>query len=217
MREFWLGALEHQDVPFERLVDELAPDRSLARHPLVQVMLMVQSNAPAAGSLPGVRAFDVPAGTGAARFDLDLSLGEVRDAERQPGGLRGRLMAAADLFDEVTVRAIADRFGRVLATLAADPAARPRQVAGPRSGRTGAAPAGVERHRGTGAGAGRPAELIAAQAARTPDAVAVACGGAWAELRAAAGAGQAAGRVPAGGAARARSRWSGCAWTAARR
>ncbi len=57
----------------------------------------------------------------AARFDLDLSLREVRDAERQPGGLRGRLDGAADLFDAATVAGLADRFARVLAAVGRRP------------------------------------------------------------------------------------------------
>src|SRR6202034_425598 len=80
VREFWLGALEHQDVPFERLVELLAPDRSLGRHPLVQVMLNVQNNTPPAAALPGVQATGLPAGDPAARFDLQVSLAEARDA-----------------------------------------------------------------------------------------------------------------------------------------
>ena len=89
VREFWLGALEHQDVPFERLVEDLAPDRSLARHPLLQVMLTLQNNAPAAPGLPGVRAGRCPAGAGAARFDLDVIVAEARDG-RAPAGRAAR-------------------------------------------------------------------------------------------------------------------------------
>jgi amino acid adenylation domain-containing protein len=124
VREFWLAALDRQDVPFERLVEDLAPDRSLARHPMFQVMLSVQNNARTSAALPGLRGSGVRAGTGAARFDLDVALSEAADGQ----GLRGRLMAAADLFDRGTAENIAGRFARVLAVVAADPAARLRHV-----------------------------------------------------------------------------------------
>ena len=125
VREFWLGALEHQDIPFERLVEELAPDRSLARHPLFQVMLTMENNTPvAAGGLPGVRASAISGRSrgGPVRPEPGPGSG-ARDGQGLPGGLRGQLIAAADLFDEATARAIADRFTRVLAAVAADPAA----------------------------------------------------------------------------------------------
>ena len=106
VREFWLGALEHQDVPFERLVEVLAPDRSLARHPLFQVMLTVQNNAPAACA--GAARAACPRGAGRDRggpVRPELLVAETRDGQGRPGGLRGAVTAAADLFDEASCRA----------------------------------------------------------------------------------------------------------------
>ncbi len=175
VREFWLGALEHQDVPFERLVEVLAPERSLGRHPLFQVMLTVQNNAPATAALPGLRVSEVAAGTGAAEFDLDVSLAEVRGEAGQPGGLRGGVTAAADLFDQATAAVLAARFTRVLAAVAADPLARLSEVpvlAGAERRQILAAGAGVA----ADLPAGSVAELFVARAEACPDAVAVVCG-----------------------------------------
>jgi amino acid adenylation domain-containing protein len=187
VRDYWLGALEHQDVPFERLVEVLAPERSLARHPLFQVMLAVQNlttrdDAPAAWGLPGLRAGRVPAGTGVARFDLDLSLAETRDDAGGPGGLRGAVLAAADLFDKTTAETIAGRFTRVLAILADDPGLRAHQIQVLDSGERARVLEGWNDTAAQIPDATMP-ELIWAQAAASPDAVAVAAGDASVSYR----------------------------------
>ena len=98
-------------MPFEKLVELLAPERSLARHPLFQVGLAVQNNAPAVLDLPGVAAGQLSAGDGLAagmtsvRFDLDIAVAEVFDEAGHPAGLRGSVIAAADLFDAEIGRA----------------------------------------------------------------------------------------------------------------
>ncbi|OLT29065.1 hypothetical protein BJF79_41075 [Actinomadura sp. CNU-125] len=100
-------------------MDELAPTRSLSRHPLFQVMLAVD-DADRDGepwTLPGVEATPLPLGeTGAARFDLAVSL-----LAHRGGGIEGAIQYAADLFDEPTARSLADRLVRVLEQVAADP------------------------------------------------------------------------------------------------
>jgi non-ribosomal peptide synthetase component F len=119
-REAWLGVLAHQDVPFEKLVEVLAPARSLARHPLFQVMLAVQNNAPGVLDLPGLRAALVPAGEQAAKFDLEISVAEIF-AQGRPAGMTGAVTVAADLFGAGTAPVLAGRLLRVLELVAADP------------------------------------------------------------------------------------------------
>ncbi|MDV5143318.1 non-ribosomal peptide synthase/polyketide synthase [Streptomyces sp. SBC-4] len=123
-QETALTAREHQDVPFEKLVEDLAPTRSLARHPLFQVMLMLQNTGDAALRLPGVHAETVPVGDSAAKFDLEFTLGETFDADGAPAGLHGTLIAAADLFDAETARTLTRRFTRATELLADTPQTR---------------------------------------------------------------------------------------------
>ena len=183
VRETGLGAFAHQDVPFERLVEVLAPDRSLARHPLFQVNLAMENLAAPVLDLPGAAARMLPDQWQAARFDLGFMLEELSDSSGGPAGLRGSVTAAADLFDAATAGQIAQRLGQVLAIVAADPGAR---VSGIGLLREAERREVLERWNDTATG--RPAAMLpgmfAAQAAARPDAVALVCGAATLTFRA---------------------------------
>jgi amino acid adenylation domain-containing protein len=174
VRETSLAGFAHQDVPFERLVEELAPARSLARHPLFQVMLTLQNNDRRALDLPGVRADGLSAGVSTARFDLDVVVGEMFDKDGRPAGLRGGVTGALDLFDPESVALLAERFVRALDALTRDPSVRVGALRVIEE---------AERHRvlvewNDTAVDFAPAlvpELFAAQVARTPEAAAVVC------------------------------------------
>src|SRR5205807_6467848 len=95
--------------------------RSLSRHPLFQVNLVLQNNAEAAAGLGGLDAVPEPVGVGIAKFDLSLAFGETRDADDAPAGVEGTLEYACDLFDRATARLLAERLGRLFEAVAADP------------------------------------------------------------------------------------------------
>src|SRR5262249_27656919 len=93
-----LYAYSHQELPFG-LVEALNPARSLAHHPLFQVMLALQNNAPAQLELKGLSARVEPVVGTSAKFDLSVSLAEQRGADGSAGGLSGVMEYASDLFD----------------------------------------------------------------------------------------------------------------------
>jgi len=118
VREVTLSAYAHQEVPFERLVEDLAPRRDLSRPPLVQVMLVLQ-NAPLGSlELPGLALTAEPVVTETAKLDLTCSLGEADE------GLAGTIEYNRDLFDGPTIERLAECFVRLLAGAAADPERR---------------------------------------------------------------------------------------------
>ncbi len=174
-----LGAYARQDLPFDRLVEELAPERSLTHTPLFQVMFSPQAGGGGELRLEGVRAEELELEAETAKFDLTLVLAEA------PEEIGGALLYRASLWDAATARRMLGHFRVLLDAAAADPARPVDEL--PLLG-----PAEMEQLRTEWRATRRPFSgdaclhrLFEAQAARTPGAAALACGGAevtYAEL-----------------------------------
>jgi amino acid adenylation domain-containing protein len=167
VREATLGAYAHQEVPFEKLVAELQPERSLSHSPLFQVMFTLQNAGGEGGALPGLKAGGVGAAMEIAKFDLSLALAAT------PQGLRGTLNYSTDLFERGTAERMVGHLERVLEQVAADADVRLSRLE-----LLGEAERALVLEEWNRTAAEYPAdrcihELFEAQAARTPDAAAV--------------------------------------------
>ncbi|MEU3521413.1 amino acid adenylation domain-containing protein [Streptomyces sp. NPDC006654] len=169
VRERALDAYAHQELPFERLVEELAPERDPSRTPLFSSMLLWQDAAgsPAPTPMGPLTAERLPVGESTAKFDLTVGL-----AEQPDGSLSGGVNYASALFDPTTAERFAAQFARLLESAVASPGTPVDELE--------ILPA-AERDRqlvdwnatGRPYPAGTLTQLFEDQAARTPDAEAV--------------------------------------------
>ncbi|HSS49030.1 MAG TPA: amino acid adenylation domain-containing protein, partial [Thermoanaerobaculia bacterium] len=171
VRDVTLGAYAHQFLPFEKLVEELAPERNLAFTPLCQVMFILQNARVPELRLPGLVLRHEEVHNSTAKFDLTLSLQE-RD-----GGLFGWLEYNTDLFDDTTIHRFQNHLELLLRESARDAGRRLLDMQLLSAAETHQLLAEWnDAETGYGAFESLPA-LIAAQALRTPEAVAVAGAG----------------------------------------
>ncbi|HEV2844972.1 MAG TPA: amino acid adenylation domain-containing protein, partial [Thermoanaerobaculia bacterium] len=115
VRNVTLGAYDHQDLPFEKVVEDLQPERSLAHSPLFQVMFALQNNEAPVLEIPGLRLEGEPIGATTAKFDLTFLL---NNRNRR---VAGTLEYATDLFDEPTVARLIEHYRNLLSAAASEP------------------------------------------------------------------------------------------------
>jgi amino acid adenylation domain-containing protein len=118
VRKVALEAYEHQDLPFEKLVEELKPERSLSHSPLFQVMFVLHNTPVRQRELSGLTSNQVKLDNATTKFDLTMSLSE------QPDGLKGSLEYSTDLFDEATMTRLSGHFVTLLKGILAEPEQR---------------------------------------------------------------------------------------------
>ncbi|MEU6238057.1 amino acid adenylation domain-containing protein, partial [Kitasatospora sp. NPDC047058] len=171
VRESALAAYAHQDVPFERIVEEVRPDRDAGgRTPFANLLLVLQNTPETRIELPGLRMDVAAVDTGTAKFDLHLQVTET------PEGLTGLADYSTELFEERTVRRFVDQWLHLLAAAVATPDTRldalPLLGAAERNAELAAGAA-----RGTAAPRARSLPAAFAEQVRLrPGAVAVTCG-----------------------------------------
>ncbi|MHC5714684.1 MAG: amino acid adenylation domain-containing protein [Nostoc sp.] len=115
VREVTLGAYAHQDLPFEKLVEELQPERNLSHSPLFQVMFAFHNTPRELWELPGLTITPLKVHSGAAKFDLTL------DLEETSSGIKGGIEYNTDLFDATTIARMIGHFQTLLAGIVANP------------------------------------------------------------------------------------------------
>ncbi|MER5357276.1 amino acid adenylation domain-containing protein [Streptomyces sp. NPDC002785] len=173
VRRTAVDAYAHQDVPFERLVQELRPDRGLDRNPLFQVLFAGLSGSAAGPRLPGVEVEQIDLDNGTAKVDLSLVVAE------RPTGTTGTVAFDHDLFDRSTVERLVGHYLRLLDSAAGDPElplsrlellteAERRDVRAAAHDTAEPVPSELCLH-----------ELVEHHARRTPEAAAVHCGDQW--------------------------------------
>jgi amino acid adenylation domain-containing protein len=162
-----LGAYAHQDVPFEKLVEELQPERSLSHAPIFQVMIMLQNTPRPALTMAGLPLGRVDVDTATAKFDLTLLL------EERDGGITAQWEYSTDLFDAETVERMAGHFETLLEGAAADPTRRISGLPLLSEAERRHITIDFNETRRAYPPALRIDELFEAQAAHTPDAVAL--------------------------------------------
>ena len=115
VRKLALQAYAHQDLPFEKIVEELQLKRDLSRSPLFQVMFVLQNTPFPELCLPGLMLSPVEVAREVAKFDLTITMGESES------GLAGRIEYNRELFDRATIERLAGHWERLLRSIVADP------------------------------------------------------------------------------------------------
>jgi len=116
-----LEAYGHDDIPFERIIEELNPVRVPSRHPLFQTMISYEEGGDLALTLPGLACERIIVDLPTVKFDLSLHMVAAHDPDSEPAGVHGSWQFAASRFEPSTLQGLSDRFVRLLAAFAADP------------------------------------------------------------------------------------------------